>query len=278
MKKYLSIFLKVIGFILEYLLFQVGVVLVYSIIISIEVLKENRNLELVLKEKVGNNIFTLFMIAAIINFFVYILMFRNKNKNLFKRCKFNRINIRYIPKLILVIIGMTLTSVALVSEFGDIFNSYNVVQQAIIQSYNSIISMFSIIVVLPIFEEILFRGLVFYELRERFSVIATVIIQALIFGIWHLNPLQAVYTFFAGIIFGVILVFTNSIWGSIIAHIIYNLLGSLCIPALIYFLGDSVDIYMYIIVGIILFILGIILMYKQYKRSKRKYLFSNIKR
>lgn len=278
MKKYLSIFLKVIGFILEYLLFQVGVVLVYSIIISIEVLKDNRNLELVLKEKVGNNIFTLFMIAAIINFFVYILMFRNKNKNLFKRCKFNRINIRYIPKLILVIIGMTLTSVALVSEFGDIFNSYNVVQQAIIQSYNSIISMFSIIVVLPIFEEILFRGLVFYELRERFSVIATVIIQALIFGIWHLNPLQAVYTFFAGIIFGAILVFTNSIWGSIIAHIIYNLLGSLCIPALIYFLGDFVEIYMYIIVGIILFILGIILMYKQYKRSKRKYLFSNIKR
>lgn len=278
MKKYLSIFLKVIGFILEYLLFQVGVVVVYSIIISIEVLKDNRNLELVLKEKVGNNIFTLFMIAAIINFFVYILMFRNKNKNLFKRCKFNRINIRYIPKLILVIIGMTLTSVALVSEFGDIFNSYNLVQQAIIQSYNSIISMFSIIVVLPIFEEILFRGLVFYELRERFSVIATVIIQALIFGIWHLNPLQAVYTFFAGIIFGVILVFINSIWGSIIAHIIYNLLGSLCIPALIYFLGDSVEIYMYIIVGIILFILGIILMYKQYKRSKRKYLFSNIKR
>ena len=278
MKKYLSVFLKVIGFILEYLLFQVGVVVVYSIIISIEVLKDNRNLELVLKEKVGNNIFTLFMIAAIINFFVYILMFRNKKKNLFKRCKFNRINIRYIPKLILVIIGMTLTSVALVSEFGDIFNSYNVVQQAIIQSYNSIISMFSIIVVLPIFEEILFRGLVFYELRERFSVIATVIIQALIFGIWHLNPLQSVYTFFAGIIFGVILVFTNSIWGSIIAHIIYNLLGSLCIPALIYFLGDSVEVYMYIIVGIILFILGIVLMYKQYKRSKRKYLFSNIKR
>lgn len=278
MKKYLSIFLKVIGYILEYLLFQVGVVIVYSIIISIDVLKDNRNLELVLKEKVGDNIFTLFMIAAIINFFVYILMFRNKKKNLFKRCKFNRINIRYIPKLILVIIGMTLTSVALVSEFGDIFNSYNVVQQAIIQSYNSIISMFSIIVVLPIFEEILFRGLVFYELRERFSVIATVIIQALIFGIWHLNPLQSVYTFFAGIIFGVILVFTNSIWGSIIAHIIYNLLGSLGIPALIYFLGDSVEVYMYIIIGIILFILGIVLMYKQYKRSKRNYIFSNIKR
>ena len=270
MKKYLSVFLKIIGFILEYVVFQVGVIVAYSIVISVYSLRNNRNLTLDLEQKIENNIFTLLMIAAVITFFVYMLMLKNKQKNLFRRCKFNGINIRYIPKIILVIAGITLILSSLVSEFGDFFNSYYMVQKAVIQSYNSIIAMVSIVIILPIFEEILFRGLVFYELRGKFGVIVTVIIQALIFGIWHFNPLQSVYTFFAGIVFGVILVFTDSIWGSIIAHIIYNLLGALGVPVLMYFLGDSVGVYMYIIVGIILFTLGIMLMYKQYKKSKGK--------
>ncbi len=78
-------------------------------------------------------------------------------------------------------------------------------------------------VIVPFFEEILFRGLVFNKLRATMSLWAAIILQALLFGICQANVLSGVYAFIIGILLGIIYVITKSIWVPVIIRVIFNI-------------------------------------------------------
>ena len=84
----------------------------------------------------------------------------------------------------------------------------------------------STLVLQPITEEYLCRGVMFQELKNRFSNIATVLISAGVFGIIHILPggiVLAVGAFIMGLVFGLIYVKTGSLTIACISHGIANL-------------------------------------------------------
>lgn len=77
--------------------------------------------------------------------------------------------------------------------------------------------------VLPaVCEELLFRGLIFNGLKNKFNVSLSVIFSALIFALIHFSIFQTVYQFLIGIVLALLVHFTGSIIFSMLFHFVNN--------------------------------------------------------
>lgn len=111
----------------------------------------------------------------------------------------------------------------------------------------------------PIVEEIVFRGVLLNKLRIYGDKTA-VWFTALTFGLFHGNLSQFFYAFVLGLIFGYLVIRTNTIKYAVILHIIVNLFGSVIMPALALSgnvaleMSTGILVFFFIIAGTILFI------------------------
>lgn len=77
----------------------------------------------------------------------------------------------------------------------------------------------------PLCEELCFRGLTFNLCRRVMPPFAANVVQALLFGGMHANPLQSIYAFAFGYLLGQIYIETDNLMITILAHIAFNGLG-----------------------------------------------------
>ncbi len=77
----------------------------------------------------------------------------------------------------------------------------------------------------PIAEELIFRGVMMRYLQKAMPFAVANIIQATLFGIYHMNVMQAIYTGAIGLLFGYICYRGGSLWFSTIIHVIFNIFG-----------------------------------------------------
>lgn len=120
----------------------------------------------------------------------------------------------------------------------------------------------AVIVIPPIVEEMLFRGVVLQSLK-RFGDGFAVVVSALFFGLYHGNLIQIVFAFLSGLALGFVVVRTGSLLPSILIHCINNGI-SFAVQMVERFYGtdaaNGVDIILmltFILLGLIsLFILG----------------------
>ena len=75
----------------------------------------------------------------------------------------------------------------------------------------------------PIGAELLLRGLILQFLKKKTKYAN--LIQAVIFGILHLNPIKIIYTTISGIFFGNVRLRPNPIWWIILLHSTFNLVS-----------------------------------------------------
>ncbi|RDU22690.1 CPBP family intramembrane glutamic endopeptidase [Anaerosacchariphilus polymeriproducens] len=72
-----------------------------------------------------------------------------------------------------------------------------------------------------IFEEFIFRGIMFHTMRKA-SIKYAALISSIMFGLVHLNFNQFCYTVFMGVFFALLIEATGSIYSSMTAHLIIN--------------------------------------------------------
>lgn len=77
-------------------------------------------------------------------------------------------------------------------------------------------------ILIPIIEEFFFRGLILNQLKKGMTLKVAVIIQGILFGIYHFNPVQSTYATLLGILLGAICIWSKSLIAPIIAHIVFN--------------------------------------------------------
>ena len=75
----------------------------------------------------------------------------------------------------------------------------------------------------PVGEELLLRGLILHFLKKKTKYAN--LIQAIIFGILHLNPIKFIYTTISGIFFGNVRLRPSPIWWTILLHSTFNLVS-----------------------------------------------------
>lgn len=74
----------------------------------------------------------------------------------------------------------------------------------------------------PILEEMLFRGAITKVLLRKYNPVKAIILSALIFGIFHINPAQVVGATLSGILFAWLYYKTGSLVPGILIHILNN--------------------------------------------------------
>lgn len=87
------------------------------------------------------------------------------------------------------------------------------------------------VIMAPVCEEIIFRGLVFDRLKKAMPVWPAILVTSAIFAVMHGQILWMCYTFLVGVVLCVVANKANSIIPSIIVHMLFNLFGT-CIVSL----------------------------------------------
>jgi len=89
--------------------------------------------------------------------------------------------------------------------------------------FSLLLAILSIAILVPIMEELMFRGFVLDVASEAYSRWVAIIISAILFALIHpLYPLSVLNAFWAGIIYGYLRIRTNSLWPPILLHSLWN--------------------------------------------------------
>lgn len=142
---------------------------------------------------------------------------------------------KFIESLILIfgVLGLTflwVTIIGILSE-GNLFykgllESHDSIMGGLVDT-ESLLGMFIIVaIIVPITEELFFRGLIYGRLRQAMPIIVANIISSAIFGIFHGNIVQGIYAFFIGFIHAIIYEKTDSLLLSIFGHGLLNFIGA----------------------------------------------------
>ena len=133
---------------------------------------------------------------------------------------------------------------------------------------SNIVPLIIVVVILtPIIEEFVFRGVLLDKLR-RFGDKTAIIFTALVFGLFHGNFSQFFYAFALGLIFAYITIKTNTIRYSIVLHMLVNLFGSVIMPMLVLG-GDGTLLVIAGILVLLFLIVGTVLFFKNLKKVKQ---------
>lgn len=78
-------------------------------------------------------------------------------------------------------------------------------------------------ILIPICEEMVFRGLMYKRLREYSGFIGAMLYSAIVFSFMHVNVVQAIYAFFMAVVFAFVYEKYGSVKAPIVAHISANI-------------------------------------------------------
>lgn len=98
--------------------------------------------------------------------------------------------------------------------------------QAIIPAWDSVLYVFNLCLIVPVSEELVFRGTVYGSLRKGFGPAVSVILSAVAFGIMHGVNIHIGYAIACGLILASCYYLTDSIAAPVILHMIFNIFGS----------------------------------------------------
>ena len=133
---------------------------------------------------------------------------------------------------------------------------------------SNIVPLIVVVVILtPIIEEFVFRGVLLDKLR-RFGDKTAIIFTALVFGLFHGNFSQFFYAFALGLIFAYITIKTNTIRYSIVLHMLVNLFGSVIMPMLVLG-GDGTLLVIAGVLVLLFLIVGTVLFFRKLKIVKQ---------
>ncbi len=111
-----------------------------------------------------------------------------------------------------------------------------IVPQGLLDDYNQaasgldeagVLAFLCVVIVSPVVEEIIFRGLIMTRLARAMSPLPAVILSAAVFGLCHGQFLWFCYAFVLGMVFGLLDMRARSILPSILAHVAFNLIGQI---------------------------------------------------
>lgn len=117
---------------------------------------------------------------------------------------------------------------------GAAVNLWQLLDPQLLEQYNelmensgvaeaNLISAMATVLIAPVVEELTFRGLTVEYLKRMGAAFWVInVVQALLFGLAHLNPVQSTYAFFMGLCCGYLALKYRSIWAGVLCHMVFN--------------------------------------------------------
>lgn len=174
-----------------------------------------------------NNMNWLTLISGLLTLFILWLVFLIRRKKSFQEVglhKFNKSNV-----LPLILLG------GAASFFVSCVLSLLPLPESLMESYMESsqgltlgslpVMILSTVIVAPIVEEVVFRGLILSRLKKSMNGWVAIVISSLLFALMHGQLLWMIYAFLLGMLLAIIAEHLNTIGASIILHMAFNLVG-----------------------------------------------------
>lgn len=108
----------------------------------------------------------------------------------------------------------------------ELFPAYQEISKQIYGG-NIVIQLVTVVAGAAVIEELLFRGIIYGRLKDFLGVRASLVISALLFGLYHMNMVQGIYAFIIGLVLAYVYEKFKTIAAPILAHGTANLVSIL---------------------------------------------------
>ncbi len=165
------------------------------------------------------------------------------------------------------------------AQYAESVDRFITTDAATVPYWDSILDFISATIIITLAEELVFRGVIFGELINRFHPIIAAVMSSLLFGILHGISVHIGYAFFCGVILCLVYYYSGSIWVSFLVHAIFNFMGSSLFSLFdsgifgdLYEISDMIKYYtaLFEVICILPGIAGYLLIYVIYKEDKKK--------
>lgn len=113
----------------------------------------------------------------------------------------------------------------------DVFDTSKLLATAMTNPLEQAAFVVAVVVLAPLAEELLFRGVLVHGLAERLGVVTTAVISGFIFSAYHLDPVGFLPRFEIGIVLALVVWKCGSLWPVIAAHAANNALATVLMVA-----------------------------------------------
>ena len=133
---------------------------------------------------------------------------------------------------IILLLFVGLLNQYLLTNFFDI----EIKPQEILEKFKELENSFEIsifvigsAVVAPIYEELLFRGIIFPKLIQKTNFTIALLLSSLIFAVLHFHLSALLPLFVLSIILSITYLYTSTIWASVSLHALFNLISIIAV-------------------------------------------------
>lgn len=177
----------------------------------------------------GSYVLTSQAIGLVVSFIIIAKKLKKQNmswSNVGLKCFKTFQAIRYVVGYYLILLGLLVVVAIIASSIGvqapenpDASNGVEMLSFMGCFWYTFALS----VVLAPIVEEVVFRGILFPAISRRYGTIMGVIVSSLVFTLVHINPIQMLSVLPLGIYLAIMYRRTGSIYPGMILHATWNL-------------------------------------------------------
>ena len=113
-----------------------------------------------------------------------------------------------------------------IDTYNEHIDRYANVEVEAVPYWDSILEFIASCLVIPLAEELVFRGVIFGEFKTVFNPWLSALFSALVFGLLHGVSIHIGYALVCGFILAMAYHYSGSIWLTFMIHAIFNFMGS----------------------------------------------------
>lgn len=179
--------------------------------------------QLSLDDYMGNHFALITIVALLISFALNYYFYRHDYVRPSDYLKKNPLHLLWVF-LIGLLMSHALSILLSLLPLDNLVGSYQKVENEIFGA-SWIFVVIRAVIVTPVVEELIFRGLVFRRMKEYTSFWPAAIVSSLLFGLYHMNLIQGIYAFLFGLILCLLYDRYANLAAAIMVHFGANLLS-----------------------------------------------------
>lgn len=197
--------------------------------------------------------------AGVITLVIYWLRFAVRKKSFLKEVEIKKITTKGILPIVVfalslnVVVSMVISNIPWPQEWVDAYMTNSAPLDGALMSW------LAAVVMAPVLEEIVFRGLVYTRLKKGMPTVVAAILASLVFGLCHGTAIWIIYATALGLVMTWIFERYQSLVANIVFHLVFNATG-----LVINMIPESMSLVLWILVAI--GIVGIVYSVKQIKK------------
>lgn len=167
---------------------------------------------------INNNTLLITLITIIICIPIFLYMFKKLRGNLAFTGKKKGL---YINIIIGIFASLGVSKLVTIFPIDGILGNYSETAKNVM-SQNLPLQIIALVILGPLMEELLFRGLIYNKLKIISETTIAAYISAIIFGVYHMNLVQGLYTFVLGVLLAYVYEKYNTIIAAYLLHMAAN--------------------------------------------------------